>query len=129
MWPAIAGADVISSEEGSCRGKTEGAACSVDGKDGSCVTSTCYRNDYSQGTPPKSKSVECLKCDPKATPPAPQEPEPEDSKAEAPPPDESKPKASKPSSGGCSAAGVSTGSAGLGLALLGLVFGIRRRTR
>jgi MYXO-CTERM domain-containing protein len=73
--PSLAHADIISDEEGACRGKDAGAACQVDGKAGSCVASTCYRNDYSNGPPPKSKQVECLECKPGEAAPAPTEPD------------------------------------------------------
>jgi MYXO-CTERM domain-containing protein len=57
-------ADVISPEEGSCRGKAAGAACDVDGKAGHCQASTCGRLDYSQGTPPRSVEEPCQVCVP-----------------------------------------------------------------
>ena len=57
-------ADIISDEESRCRSAEAGAACEIDGKPGVCAKSTCSRNDYSDGPPPKTKSVECMVCTP-----------------------------------------------------------------
>ena len=56
-------ADVAPPNLGGCQDKKAGDACKTDdGKDGYCKTSTCSRNDYSQGTPPRSVDYECLLC-------------------------------------------------------------------
>jgi len=61
-------ADIPPSDTSGCSGKTENAACEKDDKSaGVCVKSTCGRNDYSNGPPPKRVSYECLMC---ATAPA-----------------------------------------------------------
>jgi len=52
-------ADVIDPREDACRGRRAGDTC---GGGGRCVQSTCGRNDYSGGVPPKSISVSCLLC-------------------------------------------------------------------
>jgi hypothetical protein len=65
-------ADIISDNQAVCRDKAAGDACEVDGKAGKCAKSTCSRNDYSGGTPPKQVSSECLICEPEtaaASPP------------------------------------------------------------
>lgn len=59
---AEARADLISDEEAQCQQAAEGAACELGGKPGVCAKSTCHRNDYSDGPPPKSKQVDCLVC-------------------------------------------------------------------
>lgn len=56
-------ADIPPSDTSGCSGKTEGAACEKDDRSaGVCVKSTCGRNDYSNGPPPRRVSYECLKC-------------------------------------------------------------------
>ncbi len=56
-------ADIPPSDTSGCSGKTEGAACEKDDKSaGVCAKSTCGRNDYSNGPPPKRVSYECLMC-------------------------------------------------------------------
>ena len=68
--PALA--DVPPSDTAGCGGKQESDACETDAKTaGSCVKSTCSKNDYSQGVPPKSVTYECLKCVSSAAAPAP----------------------------------------------------------
>ncbi|MCA9548379.1 MAG: hypothetical protein KC613_28450 [Myxococcales bacterium] len=59
---APAFADVISPEEDACRGKTQGAACSADGRDGTCQPDECCRNDYSNGVPPQTVCGDCFTC-------------------------------------------------------------------
>jgi hypothetical protein len=54
--------DVIIRDESSCRDKKAGDACRGDLGEGTCRPAKCGRNDYSQGIPPKRKSVDCLKC-------------------------------------------------------------------
>jgi hypothetical protein len=61
-FAASARADIISDEEGVCRGKTKGDPCETGGKSGSCVDATCSFNDYSGGTPPKAGQRPCLQC-------------------------------------------------------------------
>jgi hypothetical protein len=123
LVPAVpAAADIISDEESECRDKTAGDACSLEGKAGLCAKSTCSRNDYSDGPPPKQKQVECMVCQPGATKaasePAATEPAPaSDTKAGA-------------TAKGCGSARIgepslAIGSSVLGIALLGLA--LRRR--
>lgn len=67
----LAHADVPPADTEGCSGKAAGDACRTDaGEDGGCVTSTCSRLDYSNGTPPSSVQYECLLCDPSAKPAA-----------------------------------------------------------
>ena len=66
-----ASADLIDPREDACRGKSESDACKADGgDDGHCAKSTCSKNDYSEGTPPKSVEYDCLLCKPGAPPEA-----------------------------------------------------------
>jgi hypothetical protein len=58
-------ADVIDPREDACRGRRAGDTC---GGGGRCVQSTCGRNDYSGGVPPKSIRVSCLLCEGPANP-------------------------------------------------------------
>ena len=56
-------ADIPPPNSSSCRDAKPGAKCKSDeGKAGTCAKSTCSRNDYSEGPPPKSVSYECLVC-------------------------------------------------------------------
>lgn len=65
----VAHADVPPADTEGCSGKAAGDACQTDaGEDGGCVTSTCSRLDYSNGTPPGSVEYECLLCDTAAKP-------------------------------------------------------------
>lgn len=65
-------ADIPPSDTAGCASAEEGTACKTDqGVPGSCVTSTCSRNDYSEGPPPKVKTYECKKCVSSAPAPAP----------------------------------------------------------
>lgn len=59
---APAFADVISPEEDACRGKSQGAACSADGRDGTCQPDECCHNDYSNGVPPQTVCEDCFTC-------------------------------------------------------------------
>jgi len=134
LAPSVAMADIISDEEANCRSQEVGAACTVAGEAGTCQKSTCSRNDYSEGVPPKTKQVECMVCKAGAPEPEPvaeeKAPEPDDAKEEK---AGSKDEASKPASedeatsksGGCSVG--SPAPLGLGLLLLGGVFWARRR--
>jgi len=130
-FPTVAAADVISDEEGQCRSKNEGDACSIGDDAGSCVKSTCARNDYSEGVPPKTKSVECLICKVGEAPepveaeePAEAEDPAEDAKTDA--KAETKVPEAKPAkSGGCTVGGPAP--VGLGLLLLGAAAWTRRR--
>ena len=59
--PALA--DVPPPNTQSCQQAQEGAACKTDdGVAGACQKQTCSRLDYSNGTPPTSKSYDCLVC-------------------------------------------------------------------
>lgn len=57
-----AAADVIDPGQEACQGKAEGDACSAAGTSGTCQPGECCKNDYSQGTPPKSVCGPCLLC-------------------------------------------------------------------
>lgn len=124
--PAVpAAADVISDEEAECRDKTAGAACRAGGGAGHCAASSCSRNDYSDGPPPKQKQVECLVCTPgeaKAEEPT----QPSTNREPAPTTADGNAGATAK---GCGARigepSLVIGSSVLGLALLGL--GLRRR--
>lgn len=59
---SVAVADVILDIESGCRDKKAGDACRARLSAGVCTASKCSRNDYSEGIPPKQKSVDCLKC-------------------------------------------------------------------
>ncbi len=59
---APAFADVIEPSEAACQGKKKGDACDLGGKVGACADAQCCKNDYSQGTPPKSVCGPCQKC-------------------------------------------------------------------
>jgi hypothetical protein len=128
---AAARADVISNEEGACQGKAAGDACDLDGKAGRCATSTCSRNDYSDGPPPKQKQVECLLCDPAAK--AEETPAKTDPKATTVEPtkaaSESK-QSEVPTTRGCANASIASPSTMIGSSVLGLVLlGLARRGR
>ncbi|MBC8071615.1 MAG: hypothetical protein IAG13_25035 [Deltaproteobacteria bacterium] len=62
LFAPSARADIISDEEGVCRGKAKGDACEVRGKLGACGEATCSFNDYSSGTPPKAGERPCMQC-------------------------------------------------------------------
>ena len=51
-----------------CRGKTAGDGCRLAAAEGVCAEKMCGKLDYSQGVPPKSVSVPCLRCEAKAEP-------------------------------------------------------------
>ena len=69
LFASAAWADIPSPDSSGCRGKTAGATCKRDdGSDATCVASTCSRNDYSNGPPPKSVQYECLECLPGPAP-------------------------------------------------------------
>lgn len=69
---STASADLIDPSEDACAGKKQGQACDADGVggEGHCAASTCSRNDYSEGTPPKSVDYDCVVCKPGAAPEA-----------------------------------------------------------
>jgi hypothetical protein len=69
---AAAWADVIPPSQAECQGKAAGVACTQDdGAAGTCQASKCWRNDYSDGPPPKQVEVDCMKCLPgQVAPPA-----------------------------------------------------------
>lgn len=59
----IAAADVAPPDLAGCQKKKVGDSCKTDaGKTGACVKDTCYKNDYSDGVPPKQKAYECIRC-------------------------------------------------------------------
>lgn len=134
LAPNVAMADLISDEEAQCRSETVGEACTIAGEAGTCQKSTCSRNDYSEGVPPKTKQVECMVCKPGAAPPAPVAEEsdaPEadkDAKTDASKDAKagSQDEATSSKSGGCTVGGPAP--LGLGLLLLGGVFWTRRRS-
>jgi hypothetical protein len=55
-------ADIISDEEAQCRSAAEGDACTLGSTPGVCTKSTCSRNDYSDGPPPKTVTSDCFVC-------------------------------------------------------------------
>lgn len=66
----LAWADIPPPDIGGCQGKEVGASCQRDdGSPGTCAKSTCTRNDYSEGPPPKRVAYECLRCEASAPPP------------------------------------------------------------
>ncbi len=115
-------ADMISDNQAECLSKAEGDACQLDDKAGKCVKSTCSRNDYSGGTPPKRVDTECLLCTPGSA----------DAPVAEPVPARIEPPAKAETKSGC-ASGDAPGSAWLlasvvlGLGCVGL--GRRRRSR
>jgi hypothetical protein len=63
LFACLAWADIPPKDSQSCRDAKAGAKCKTDEhKAGTCVKSTCSRNDYSEGPPPKLVAVECLVC-------------------------------------------------------------------
>ena len=131
-FPTVALADIISDEEAQCRSKKEGDACEIGSAKGTCAKSTCARNDYSEGVPPKTKQVDCMICEvgKAPEPAAAEEPEPKpDAKEEskdATPKAGAKddgPAAKKPKSSGCTVGGSAPA---FGFMLLALAF-VRRR--
>lgn len=64
LAPAVL-ADLVVPQESACRELKAGAACRGEFGEGVCTASTCTRNDYSEGVPPKQKVVDCLKCLPR----------------------------------------------------------------
>ncbi|MEW5742287.1 MAG: hypothetical protein AB1938_25445 [Myxococcota bacterium] len=66
---STAWADIPPPDVSGCNGKEVGAACRRDdGSPGACAKSTCTRNDYSEGPPPKTVNYECLRCTAGAAP-------------------------------------------------------------
>jgi hypothetical protein len=56
-------ADLIDVDRQACAGKTDGDKCVGDSdREGVCKPGDCCKLDYSNGTPPKIKCTECLKC-------------------------------------------------------------------
>ncbi|MGH1346920.1 MAG: hypothetical protein ACRBN8_35455 [Nannocystales bacterium] len=132
LVPNVAMADVISDEEAQCRSQKAGDACSIGGEAGTCQQSTCSRNDYSEGVPPKTKQVDCMVCKAGAAPePIGEEAKAEDAKDEKPAAEAGKDAkagsedAGKSKSSGCSVGGPAP--LGLGLLLVGGVMLGRRR--
>lgn len=96
LFTTAARADIISDEEGACRGREAGAPCNANGKDGTCAKSTCSRNRF-DGEKHSVEQVDCLLCapGPKQSTPAKTDPgPPEPGKVD--PPDPSKPDPSAP---------------------------------
>jgi hypothetical protein len=63
LLASAAWADIPPIDSQGCRDAKAGAKCQTDAKKaGTCVKSTCSRNDYSEGPPPKSVAYECLVC-------------------------------------------------------------------
>ncbi len=129
-FPSVTLADVISDEEAQCRTKNAGDPCEIGSEKGTCAKSTCARNDYSEGVPPKMKQVECMICEVGEAPAAAEEPEAkadakETSKEPEPKSDtkDDGPVAKKPKSNGCTVGGSAPA---FGLMLLALAF-VRRR--
>lgn len=133
LAPGVANADAISNEEAQCRSQDEGDPCKVREETGTCQKSTCSRNDYSEGVPPKIKQVECMVCKPGAAPPAPVAEESDALEADKDAKTDSKDakagsqdEATSSKSGGCTVGGPAP--LGLGLLLLGGVLWMRRRS-
>ncbi|XXF77430.1 hypothetical protein P2318_30915 [Myxococcaceae bacterium GXIMD 01537] len=62
-FASTAGADIPPPNTSACTQKEAGSACETeDGKSGTCQTSKCSRNDYSNGVPPTVREYECLQC-------------------------------------------------------------------
>jgi MYXO-CTERM domain-containing protein len=127
-----AAADVISDEEAECDGKTDGDSCSLDGKAGSCAKSSCGKNDYSDGVPPKHVQVDCLVCVPAKDDPS-ETPAKTDPKATTVEPTKTAGDAKSsevPTTRGCANARVADPSTAAGCGVLGLVLlGLARRRR
>ena len=95
-------ADVAPPNTAQCASLAEGDACTTDAKtDGACVKSTCTGLDYSNGTPPTTKTYDCLVCT----------------------------EGAPGSGGGCSFAAGHAGTAGVALAVLGAALLWSRRRR
>ncbi|MCC6873826.1 MAG: hypothetical protein IT378_05885, partial [Sandaracinaceae bacterium] len=52
-------ADVPTPGSYECNGLEVGDACTTGDQSGACVRGTCYRNDYSNGPPPRPVPYEC----------------------------------------------------------------------
>jgi hypothetical protein len=122
-------ADVISDEEAVCRDKSEGSLCRALGKAGRCTKSTCSRNDYSDGVPPKTVQSECVVClsrDERADEPQANTVEPTKTAGDS-------KNTEVPTTKGCGNARIGEPSTALGSSVLGIVLlGLalrRRRTR
>lgn len=111
LAPMGAHADVVNPEDEACEGKRQGDACEADGRRGRCEPGQCCRNDYSQGTPPRTVCSPCQTC--RQGPP-----DPKDGKGE------------EEKSGCATSPGAPGVLGGLGvLAGLALVVGLRRTRR
>jgi hypothetical protein len=62
LLSSSARADAIAPDEEACNQKTAGADCVINGAAGHCAAKTCTRLDYSDGSPPGSKQVDCFVC-------------------------------------------------------------------
>jgi uncharacterized protein (TIGR03382 family) len=68
LLSSTAWADIAPPNLSGCRDKEAGATCETDdARSGICQKSTCSRNDYSNGPPPKVVDYECLQCAPANT--------------------------------------------------------------
>jgi hypothetical protein len=70
LLPVAASADLIAPDEAECDGKQRGAPCAAPDGAGTCQDDRCCRNDYSQGTPPRTVCSPCLRCKAGAPPPS-----------------------------------------------------------
>jgi hypothetical protein len=63
VLPRTLRADVPPPNSAQCTGKNAGDTCTTDdSKAGACQSSTCSKLDYSDGTPPGTKTYPCLLC-------------------------------------------------------------------
>ena len=63
LMASFAWADIPPMNSSGCHGAKAGSKCKTDASEpGTCVKSTCSRNDYSDGPPPKLVPYECLVC-------------------------------------------------------------------
>lgn len=118
LCAAPAWADVIDPAEAECDNKAKGDACAS----GTCQDGECCRNDYSEGTPPKTVCSPCLLC--KAGQPA------SEDMASAPDQGQPAPDKQPEEKDGCAAAGQqSTGLLSLMAGAFALVSLRRRRAQ
>lgn len=126
--PSSARADLPPPEENMvCADKKVGDACELSGARGACVSDSCSRLDYSNGTPPETVSYECLRCQPgvAAKGPAPAEEAPPAAEAVA----AGAPAPAEPTATGKSGCNVAGSAEAAPLLLIALVGGLARRRR
>ena len=121
LGATAARADVISDEEGACRDKASGDTCTFDGKEGKCVKSTCSRNDYSDGPPPKTKQVECMICELGAKVEVPAKTDPKAATVEPTKTAGDAKQSDVPKTKGCANASIGEPSTAIGSSVLGIV--------